>query len=156
MSTKEERIATIRELVPRLRKQIEGLTDEQLTTAYIEGEWTIAQIIHHLFDAHTNAYQLVKRVLTEDDAKLLWPLQDAVADLPDAMRADVEPSLIGLSGLHARWTDLFENVDDWSKSGRSMTSDKVYTVDKLLSIYAGHCDNHVQQIQDVMDAMNSD
>jgi len=152
--TTAERIAVIRDFVPRLKAQIDGLTDEQLTTAYIKGEWTIAQNVHHLFDAHTNAYQLVKRVITEDDAKLLWPDQDAVANLPDAKRADLTPSLDGLSGMHVRWADLFENVTDWDKSGTSISSGKHYTLDKLLTIYAGHCDAHVQQIQAVLDAMS--
>ncbi len=152
--TTEERIAIIRDFVPRLREQISGLSDEQLTTAYIDGEWTIAQIIHHLFDAHTNAYQLCKRVLSEENAALSWPLQDVVASLPDAQRADIEPSLMGLAGMHARWADLFSNVTDWSKAGTSTKSGKVYTIDGLLTAYNDHCNNHVQQIQDVLDAMN--
>lgn len=154
MTTTEDRIAIIRNYVPRLREQIKGLSDDQLTTAYVEGEWTIAQNVHHLFDAHTNAYQLFKRVLTEDDAKLLWPDQDACANLPDASHANLEPSLLGLSGMHSRWSDLLSNVTDWSKSGTSIKSGKIYSVDDLLTMYSNHCNNHIQQIQDVLDAMD--
>lgn len=148
-----ERIAVIHDFIHRLRKQISGLSAEQLTTAYKDGEWTIAQNVHHLFDAHTNAYQLCKRVLTEENTGLNWPLQDAVASLPDAMKADIEPSLKGLEGLHTRWADLFSNVEDWEKSGTSLKSGKVYSIEKLLDLYVNHCNNHIQQIQDVLDAM---
>lgn len=148
-----EGITIIADFVPRLGQQVTGLSTEQLTTVYKEGEWTIAQNIHHLFDAHTNAYQLCKRVLSEDNAGLSWPLQDVVANLPDGKRADIEPSLKGLEGLHARWADMFSSVEDWEKSGESLKSGKVYSIEKLLDLYVNHCENHIQQIQDVLDAM---
>ena len=146
-------IAIIRDFVPRLRHQVTGLSAEQLTTPYKDGEWTIAQNVHHLFDAHTNAYQLCKRVLSEENAGLSWPQQDAVANLPDAQRADIETSLKGLEGLHARWADMFSSVDNWEKSGTSLKSGKAYSIEKLLDMYVNHCENHIRQIQDVLDAM---
>lgn len=149
-----EGITIIGDFPSRLRKQISGLSPEQLTTAYKEDEWTIAQNVHHLFDAHTNAYQLCKRVLSEENTGLSWGQQDAVANLPDGQRANIEPSLKGLEGLHARWADMFSNVEDWEKSGTSLKSGKVYTIEKLLDLYVNHCENHIQQIQDVLDAMD--
>lgn len=149
----EEQITTLGNLVPNLRELITDLSDEELTTQYIEGEWTIAQIVHHLFDAHTNAYQLCRRVLSEENAGLSWGDQDAVANLPDSMRADIAPSLQGLAGLHARWVDAFNSVTDWEKSGTSLKSGKTYTIARLLEMYANHCTNHLQQIQAVKNAM---
>ena len=40
---REEKIAIIRDFVPRLREQVAGLTPEQLTTQYNPPEWTVAQ-----------------------------------------------------------------------------------------------------------------
>lgn len=148
-----EQIRTIRNFVPNLREQVQGLSAEQLTTAYIAGEWTIAQNIHHLFDSHSNAYQLFKRILSEDEAKLSWTKQDLLAELPDAQRADISGSLMALEGLHSRWTDMLETIEDWAKSGKSLSSGKVYQLSDLLRMYANHCENHRQQIQDVLDAM---
>ncbi|GAB5491233.1 MAG: hypothetical protein Phog2KO_14480 [Phototrophicaceae bacterium] len=152
--TIEEKIAVIRNFVTQLRQQVGHLSPSELTTAYIEGEWTIAQNIHHLFDSHSNAYQLCKRVLSEDEAGLSWTKQDILADLPDAQRADISGSLMALEGLHSRWADMFDNIDNWDKSGKSIKSGKVYTLADLLRMYANHCENHRQQIQDVLDAMN--
>lgn len=149
----ENQITTIRDFVPTLRALVADLSDEQLVTHYIEGEWTVAQNVHHLYDAHNNAYQLCKRVLTEENAGLNWALQDELANLPDAKHADIEPSLLGLEGLHARWADMFSHVDNWGKSGTSLKSGKTYTIERLLEIYANHCANHLHQIQDVLDAM---
>lgn len=148
-----DKIQIIRDFVPRLRQQMVGLSPEQLTHAYIEGEWTVAQNVHHLFDAHVNAYQLCKRVITEENAGLSWPDQDAAAELPDGKGSNLEPSLVGLEGLHRRWSDMLNNVDDWSKSGTSLKYGTVYSLDKLLDIYSNHCENHIRQIQDVIDAI---
>ncbi|MGJ3238799.1 MAG: DinB family protein [Anaerolineae bacterium] len=149
----DEHIAILRDFVPRLRALIAGLSPQQLTTVYIEGEWTIAQNVHHLFDAHVNAYQLARRVLSEDNASLSWPQQDVIAQLPDAQDAELEPSLRGLEGLHARWTQMFGQISDWSRAGTSAKSGKVYTIADLLALYARHCENHIVQIQAVLDAM---
>ncbi len=150
----DQQIHIIRAFVARLREQVSHLSPEQLTTAYIEGEWTIAQNVHHLFDSHSNAYQLCKRVLSEENAALSWTQQDILADLPDAKRAEIASSLNGLDGLHARWADMFANVNDWDKSGTSLKSGKPYTMQRLLEMYANHCENHIQQIQSVLDAMD--
>lgn len=149
-------IETIRNFVPRLKDLVDPLAQEQLARQYIENEWTIAQIVHHLLDAHTNAYLLFKRVLTEDEAKLSWLNQDEVANLPDGRRADIRPSLLGLEGVHLRWADMLDNITDWSKSGTSIKSGKIYTLENLLTMYANHCDNHIQQIQDVLNAMSNE
>lgn len=149
----QEKIGIIRDFVPNLRQLVHGLSAEQLTTTYVKDEWTIAQNIHHLFDSHSNAYQLFKRILSEDEAKLSWTQQDILAELPDAQRADISGSLMALEGLHRRWADMLDNIEDWSKAGESISSGKVYQLADLLRMYANHCENHRQQIQDVLDAM---
>lgn len=151
--TTEEKIDIIRNFVLQLRQQIGHLSPTQLTTAYVEGEWTIAQNIHHLFDSHSNAYQLCKRVLTEDEAHLSWTKQELLADFPDAQRADISGSMMALEGLHSRWSDMLDNIENWEKSGKSSNSGKVYTLADLLRMYVNHCGSHRQQIQDVLDAM---
>ena len=113
----QERIATLRDFVPRLRQLIAGLNDEQLTTAYNAPEWPIAQIIHHIADSHMHAFLRCKRILTTDEAQLLSFDEGEYAKQPDVLAADVELSLSILEGLHGRWVCLFENVTDWTKSG---------------------------------------
>ncbi|MCB0065383.1 MAG: DinB family protein, partial [Caldilineaceae bacterium] len=57
MLTAEERqtqITKFRRLPRQLRTLVERLGDEQLTTRYLPNEWTVAQNVHHLADAHMN------------------------------------------------------------------------------------------------------
>ena len=151
--TIEERIATIRDFVPRLRQQIAGLSEEQLTTQYNPPEWTIAQNVHHLADAHMHAYLRCKQILTQDEAQLFSYNQVEYAKQPDAMSADVERSLTILEGVHARWATMFENVTDWQKSGWHQNAEKYISLDDLLTTYHNHCEAHTRQIQEVLDKM---
>lgn len=151
--TREEKIAIIRDFVPRLRQQIAGLTPEQLTTQYNAPEWTIAQNVHHLVDSHATSFIRFKRILTEDKPTLLPYNQDGFAELPDGSDANVEDSLMILEGMHARWARMLENITDWSKSGFHAGAEKDVSLDDNLNIYSNHCNNHIQQIQEVMDKM---
>ena len=155
--TRAEKIAIIRDYVPRLRALIAGLSDEQLTTAYNAPEWTIAQNVHHLVDAHTAAYLRCKLILTEAQATLRSQDQDALAQLPDASDAHIADSLMILEGLHARWARMFTQVTDWDKSGYHPTAKKTnyISLDYLLTGYARHCEAHLQQIQAVIDKMET-
>lgn len=152
--SRTEKIAIIRDFIPRLEKLVEGLSAEQLTTQYNAPEWTVAQNIHHLADAHVNSYLFFMRVLTEDQAQLKWPNQDQCSELPGTNSPNLEPSLTLLHGLHARWAYLLENIEDWSHAGARADSGDAVTLDDLLDIYSGHCDAHYQQIQEVMDKMS--
>jgi exoribonuclease II len=151
--TREDKIAIIRDFVPRLREQIARLSPEQLTTQYNAPEWTIAQNVHHLVDSHASSYIRFKRILTEERATLLPYDQDAFAELPDAKDANVEDSLLILQGLHARWARMLDNISDWSKSGYHAGAERDVSLDDNLNIYSNHCNAHIKQIQEVLDKM---
>ena len=151
--THEERIAIIRDYVPRLRALIAGLSDEQLTTAYNAPEWTIAQNVHHLVDSHMNGYLRFKLILTEENALLRVYDQDAFATLPDAVSPDLSFSLTILDGLHGRWAHVLATIVDWGKAGYHPGLARKVTLGDLLAIYSDHCEAHLQQIQAVIDKM---
>ena len=148
-----ERIAIIRDFVPRLRQQIAGLSAEQLTTQYNAPEWTIAQNVHHLVDSHVNSYVRFKLILTEDQPTLRPYHQEFFAELGDAKEANIEDSLLLLQGLHARWSRMLENITDWAKTGYHPEAQQTYSLYDLLVIYSDHCYEHTRQIQEVLDKM---
>jgi len=154
MTMPDERIETLRRFPDELTKLVEGLSAEQLTTAYNEPEWTIAQNVHHLADAHMNSFIRFKLILTEEKPALRPYEQSDWATLPDATNADVEASLQLLRGLHARWVCLLEAVDEWGKPGYHPELMWI-TLDDLLTHYADHCRAHLAQIQAVLDKMPS-
>lgn len=150
-----EQIQMIRDLPAQLREKIAGFTQEQMMTAYIPHEWTIAQNIHHLADTHMICIRRFKLILTNPSFDFESYDVDKVAALPDARDADVEYSLKILEGLHARWAILMENLSDeeWEKTGNHPKIG-LYPLTRLLQVYSNHGKNHLQQIQDVIDAMN--
>lgn len=105
-------IDRIRCLPNELEACISGLTEEQLTTHFIEGEWTVAQNVHHLADSHTNSYIRFKLTLAEENPPLKPYDQDVWADMVDATSGDITSSLILLRGLHSRWANLLEGFSD--------------------------------------------
>lgn len=157
MSTTEQRqqhIATLREFPAQLEAALTGLSEEQLDAHPSPDEWSVRQIVHHLADAHMNSIVRLRVVLTGDEQALPSYNSDAWALLPDGEAAPVETSLSILRGLHARWVILFEHVaanDLWHKSAL-ITTGRTITADDLLRIYAGHCTNHLAQIQQVLAA----
>src|SRR5262249_41500253 len=62
----EVMIKIIDELPSALRSAVENMSEQQLHTPYRDGGWTGLQVIHHLFDSHSNAYTRMKLAMTED------------------------------------------------------------------------------------------
>lgn len=156
METRAEWIEAIRDLPSQLREKVGGLTVEQLTTPYNQGEWTIAQNVHHLADTHMVCIRRFKLILTSPEFHFTRYDVNLIAQYPDAKDADIEYSLKILEGLHARWAILLENMtdDEWQKTGIFWQEDlRNYPLERLARVYAQHGLNHLQQIQDVLDAM---
>lgn len=158
MNARANYTQAIRELPAQLETKIKGLTIPQLTTPYVSGEWTIAQNIHHLADTHMICFRRFKLILTSPDFHLTRYNVNAIAQYPDAKDADIAYSLSILRGLHARWTIMLENLsdDEWQKSGHFWNPEKpFYSLEELAESYAGHGQDHLTQIQDVLDAMSN-
>ena len=154
MESRVEAIDAIRKLPAQLRVIVQGLTAEQLTTAYNAPEWTIAQNIHHLADTHMVCIRRFKLILTSPSFQFTAYDVNAIAECPDANNAEIENSLSILDGLQARWAILLENLtdDEWGKIGRASSPDRPdYNLEQLAFAYAQHGLNHLQQIQDVLD-----
>lgn len=150
MPTTPERqalINTIRDLPARLAELVAPLTPEQLTTAYLPGEWTVAQNVHHLADSHMNSYIRCKLIASEDNPPLKPYDQDRWARFPDATPADISVSLALLTSLHARWVTFWETLPEaaWARAGVHPENGTV-TLDDQLRLYAAHGEGHLEQI----------
>lgn len=156
MLTNEQRhdlIETIRAFPSQLRARVAGLTDEQLTTHFLEGEWTVAQNVHHLADSHMNSFVRTRLILTEDRPALKPYDQDRWAELADSGTTALEESLSILEGLHHRWVRLFESLGeaDWRRVGLHPEIGEV-TLDSILQNYAAHGAGHIDQINRTLEA----
>jgi hypothetical protein len=150
--TTAEQIDVLRNFPAKLEALVTDLTPEELTTAYNAPEWTVAQNVHHLADAHMNGYIRFKLAFTEDNPPFKGYIQPLWAETADAKDADIRPSLMLLRALHQRWVVFLESIEDWSRTGVHPDRGPL-TLAQLLEIYVGHCAAHTKQIQEVLDKM---
>jgi hypothetical protein len=144
-------IDTMRRLPDDLAACVAGLTANQMTTPYMQGEWTVAQNVHHVADSHMNAYVRMKLILTEEHPTLKPYDQNVWADMVDATPADVADSLHIIRGLHRRWVAMLNSLDvdhdaRWQRTAFHPEIGEV-TLDDLLAIYGDHGHGHIDQIQ---------
>jgi len=144
---RRDAIDTLEALPCHLRDAVEGLDDSQLDTPYREGGWTVRQVTHHIADSHINAFIRLRRALTEE-----WPAispydEKAWALLIDSSAAPIEPSLLIIDGLHARWVQVLESLtaEQWQ---RGITHAKMgpLTIEASTLLYAWHSRHHVAHI----------
>lgn len=144
----------LRNLPDQLDAIVYHLTAEQLGIPYITGQWSVAQIIHHLADAHMNSYLRTKRILAETNPEQRPFSQENWVDMADEHETPVQISLMILRGIHTRWVTLFESLADadWQKTGRFRSDGSEMTIDYLLNSYANHSQTHLAQIEQVLAA----
>lgn len=150
---REQSLETLRTFPDRLEALVCNLTDEQRRTHYVDSEWCVQQIVHHVADSHMNSFIRLRLMLTEDSPSLKAYSADAWADLPDVDAQPIEVSIALLKALHARWVTLFASLTDeqWGRSGVH-TEVGTITAAELLPMYADHGEEHIAQIKMVLGA----
>lgn len=149
-NTAEERtrlIDSIAELPERLQSAVAGLNGKQLDTPYREGGWMVRQVVHHLADAHMNAYARFKLALTEETPAIKPFKEAAWAELADSRVTPIDVSLALVESLHARWVVLLRSLGpgDWERKVNHPEAGPM-SLDQMLSLYAWHGAHHVAQI----------
>ncbi|MHB1134052.1 MAG: DinB family protein [Chloroflexota bacterium] len=149
LSAEERRqmIARIAALPEQLEAAVGRLSPAQLTSRYLADEWTVAQNVHHLADAHLNAFARIKLMLTAERPSFFAWDQPRWAEMADANGADLADSLAILPAKHRRWVTLLESLgeEQWRRPGLHPERGEM-TVDDQLRTYAGHGEAHLQQI----------
>jgi hypothetical protein len=151
---REQLIAQIEQAPAHLRQAVAGLTEKQLDTPYRPEGWTVRQVVHHLSDAHMNAYVRFRLALTEDEPTIKPYAQERWASLEDARTAPMELSLSLLESLHRRWVLLLRSLRaaDFARTFRHPEIGLV-TLDKHLDMAAWHGRHHIAHITSLRDRM---
>ena len=133
--------------ITRARQTVAGLDDAQLGTKY--RNWSIRQIIHHLADSHINCFVRFKWALTEETPKIKAYDETLWSEVVDATSSPIEPSLMLLDGLHARWCALVRCLDNeqMQRGYFHPEMDRAVKLVEALPSYAWHVDHHLGQIQ---------
>jgi hypothetical protein len=140
-------IAAIAETPANLRKAVAGLDDAQLDTPYRPGGWTVRQVVHHLPESHMNAFIRIKWTMTEDNPTIKGYDEAAWAELPDT-KLPIAMSLDLLEAVHVRFVALLNALGDadFARTYFHPESQRQFTLDQLLQIYAWHGRHHVAHI----------
>lgn len=150
---RRDQMHKIRVFPARLESLMWDLTHDDLTTHFIDGEWSIAQNVHHLADSHMTAFFRFKLILMEENPPLKAFAQDDWAQTVDAMQTDIENSLAILRGVHRRWYALMVSLtpEQWARTGQHEEQGEL-SLDDLLDYFAQHGDAHITQIGQVLEA----
>lgn len=153
---RDEMARKFRQLPGYIEALVSHLNYEQLTTAFIEGEWTIAQNVHHLADTQSQLFFRFKRLLLENNPTVVPFEQDDWATTPEATSVDVASSISILRGLHYRWADLIESLtqEQWIRVGHHPESGTL-TVAGIGAYAAEHGYVHIEQINKTLAASQS-
>lgn len=145
---RRQRIEALRRFPADFEALVQDLSDVDLHTPYLAGEWTVAQNVHHVADSHMNAFIRLKLALTEDYPTIKPYNQDAWAELADVQTVPVKHSLALIAALHTRWCALWDSLstDQWARSLKHPESGDV-TVEGILKAYSDHGLAHIDQIQ---------
>jgi hypothetical protein len=140
-------IDQIAETPAHMRAAVTGLNDAQLDTPYRPGGWTVRQVVHHVPDSHMNSYVRYRLALTEDEPVIKPYDEKQWAELADARSLPVEPSLVLLESLHARWGPLLRSLseNEWKRSFRHPELGLV-SLENNAALYAWHGRHHVAHI----------
>jgi uncharacterized damage-inducible protein DinB len=147
MSERSDLVQRIRQLPQQLEAAAANLDAKKMDTPTGEGKWTIRQLVHHIADAHVNAYVRMKLIATEEKPILKPYSQDAWAALADSKSGEIATSLAIVKGVHERWFTFLQSLPEtaWTREGIHLENGKV-TLESLLKSYVKHGDSHVQQI----------
>lgn len=147
-------IEQIRQMPALLRAAVRGLTEIQRLTPYRDGGWTVAQVVHHLGDAHLNAVIRLKWTLTEDKPTIKVYDQAKWATLADASSADIDGSLRLVDAVHERWVDALETLTSEDFAREFIHPDRgPQTIDRNVAMYAWHGRHHVAHITRLRERM---
>ncbi len=151
---RERFLKDIEDTPAKLRAAVAGLSEQQLSTPYRDGGWTIRQVVHHVPDSHLNSYVRFKLALTESEPTIKPYAENLWAELPDTSNTPIEVSLSLLDSLHRRWVNLLRSLkpEDWMKTFRHPNLG-VLNLDKTLALYSWHGRHHVAHITGLRERM---
>jgi hypothetical protein len=141
-------LITALETFPReFRAAVEGLSPAQLDTPYRPEGWTARQVVHHVPDSHLQGYVRFKLAVTEAVPTIKTYNQSGWGDLTDARTAPVEPSLLLLEGLHARWGAFLRSLSQeaFDRSYNHPEMGEV-SLDTTVQLYVWHGRHHLAHV----------
>lgn len=142
-------------LPKRIRKEIEGSSNDILNQPYREDGWTVRQVINHLWDSHVHALLRIKFALTEENPTILPYRQDAWVEVEDQFQIPLEVTLNSLDNIHQKMVAIYRSLskEDWKRTYVNPESG-IYSLSKSAALYAWHSNHHLGHIRLVTENEN--
>ncbi|SES02002.1 Uncharacterized damage-inducible protein DinB (forms a four-helix bundle) [Gracilibacillus ureilyticus] len=131
----------------RLRETVDSLSDEELSSTYREGSWSVRQLVHHIADSQLNMYQRVKLALTDENPTVPEFDEEKWAIQPDT-KLPVESSIKMLEGINERIVSLGNSLTE-EQLDRSFThqiNGRITVATKIAKL-SWHEEHHLAQIK---------
>lgn len=141
-------IDTLAAFPVRLKLEVAHLSDTQLDTPYRPQGWWVRQVVHHCADSHLNSFVRFKLALTENEPTVKPYFEERWAELPDSKTMAVQPSLLLLEGLHARWVVLLKSLtaEQLQRKFLHPEHSRPLQLNEYVGFYAWHCAHHLAHI----------
>lgn len=142
-------IQQIADLPAQLTAAARAVGGEGLQRPYRPGGWTGRQVVHHVADSHLNSYVRFRLALTEENPTIKPYEEAAWAELPDVAASPITVSLTLLEALHSRWVTLLHHLteEQWQRTFYHPGSQRDFTLDQALAIYAWHGRHHLAHLK---------
>lgn len=136
------------ELLPALRRAVEGLTREQCVRPEGEGRWSIMEVVQHLADAELAYGWRIRMILAHDTPAIQGFDQDLWAKALDYRSVQLEEALAQLETLRRANLNLVRRQDE-AALDRVGLHDEVgpMSVRMILYILANHDRTHLRQVE---------
>jgi len=133
-----------------------GFPVELLTVRPRAGQWSAAEVVHHLADSEMNSAIRLRKLLCEDRAQLQGYDQDHYAVRLRYNERPLEPALLAFRAARATSLQIINGIDedDWRRAG-THSEHGAYTMEDWLRIYAAHAHQHADQIRRVRRELGS-
>ena len=147
----KEAIAYLGSFPQYLKETVDHFSEEQLTTPYRPGGWTVKQVVHHLSDSHMNALTRFKLALTEENPTIKPYDEASWAKMPD-YALPIERSLNLIDGIHFKWVVILESMkhSDFQKTYFHPEAKASVPLSEVTLMYQWHSQHHLAHIQHLM------
>jgi len=126
---------------------LDGATDADLDRHGPTG-WSARMVVHHLADSEAMAYTRIRRLLADDAPVVIQGYDEPTWAERLHYDRPIEASLAVIEAVRAASLSLLGTLsaDEWTRTGTHSESG-AYSVDGWLAIYAGHPQEHAEQIR---------
>lgn len=134
----------------RIRKAVDGLSEEQLYVQPRPGKWSIKEMVVHLADAEIMGAARIRQTYAEPGSSFAVYNQEAWAMAFQYNRFPAtkwRAALRLFEALRETTLPIFEDAmpEDWQKTG-THPEWGMLTLRQLLELYADHSERHLQQV----------